>query len=105
MFQKVTLGDEFLADIGLSDLSDAEKEQVLEDVRTTLEARVGVKCGQGLSVEQANQFNDITSGDDPKPAMDWIEANIPNYQDVVLQELETMLDQIKNNTLSYIKQL
>ncbi len=105
MFQLVTLDDEFLADIGLSDITDAEKQQVLEDVRTTLEAKVGVKLIQGLSDEQVNQFNDITTGDEPQPAIDWMETNIPNYQDVVMQELDTIVEQIKNNTMSFIKQL
>ncbi len=105
MFQLVTLDDEFIADIGLSDLSDTEKQQVLEDVRTSLEAKVGVKLVQGLSEEQVNQFNDIIKGDDSKVAMDWLENNVPNYQDVVMEELEAIVEQIKNNNLSFIKQL
>lgn len=105
MFQLVTLDDEFLADIGLSDLSDAEKQQVLEDVRTTLEARVGVKLVRGLSEEQVKQFNDFIAGDDPKTAMDWIEKNIPNYQDIVMQELDLIIEQIKHNNLIFIKRL
>ena len=105
MFQLVTLDDEFLADIGLSDISDAEKQQVLEDVRTSLEAKVGVKLVQDMSEEHVNQFNDIIKGDDSKVAMDWLENNVPNYQDVVMEELEAIVEQIKNNNLSFIKQL
>ena len=105
MFQLVTLDDEFLADIGLSDISDAEKQQVLEDVRTSLEAKVGVKLVQDMSEEHVNQFNDIIKRDDSKAAMDWLKNNVPNYQDIVMQELEALVEQIKNNNLSFIKQL
>jgi len=105
MFQVTTLDDKFIADIGLANISEAEKKQVLEDVRTTLEAKVGVRLTNGLSDDQVNQFNDILSGDDSKVAMDWMDSNIPNYRDVALQEYDAILEQIKNNTLSFVKQL
>ena len=105
MFQLVKLDDEFLASIGLADLSDEEKKEVLEDVRTALEAKVGVKLTQGLSDEQVDQFSNMLAGDDHNAALEWMETNIPNYREVVMQELDAIVDQIKHNNLSYVKRL
>jgi len=105
MFQIVILDDKFLINVGLGHLSTDEKKQALEDVKTALEARVGVKLTQSLSDDQVNQFNDILSNDNLNIATEWMENNIPNYREVVMQELDAIVDQIKHNNLAFIKRL
>jgi histidinol dehydrogenase len=105
MFQLVTLDDKFLNDIGLTDLSAEEKKQALDNIRVTLESRVGVKITQGLSDDQVDQFSNIISSDNQNEAIIWMNKNIPNYQDIVMQELDAIIDQIKKNSLSFIAKL
>lgn len=105
MFQLVKLDEEFLASIGLADLSDDEKKEALDDIKTALEAKVGVKITQNLSDEQVDQFSNLLSGTDHNAALSWIETNIPNYREIVMQELDAIVDQIKHNNLAYVKRL
>ena len=105
MFQSVTLDDEFLTDIGLTDLSDEEKQQTLESIKVALDAKVGAKITQDLSDEQINQFNNIVASDDSTATLEWIEKNVPNYQDIVMQELDIIIEQIKHNNLMFVKRL
>ena len=105
MFELVKIDDQFLADLGLTDLSDEEKTEVAEKIRTALESKVGIKLTHSLSENQLDEFNNIVSGDDPKAALDWMETNMPNYREVVMIELDAIIDQIKHNNLSFIKRL
>jgi histidinol dehydrogenase len=105
MFELVKIDDQFLTDLGLAHLTDEEKQEVAEKIRTALESKVGIKLAHSLNEDQLNEFNGIIGGDDPKAAMDWMEKNMPNYRDVVMDELDAIIDQIKHNNLSFIKRL
>jgi hypothetical protein len=60
MFQ---LDDKFLADIGLNDLPDDQKQAFLQHIYEELELRVGTRLSDGLSDEQLEQFEKIIDRD------------------------------------------
>lgn len=105
MFQPVTIDDKFLTDVGLGDLSSEDSQQAIDNIRESLEAKVGIKITQSLNDTQVDDFNNLLSGDDPKSASDWIENNIPNYREIVMKELDSIIEQIKLNNFSFIKRL
>lgn len=76
MFQ---LDDKFLADIGLNDLPDDQKEAFLQHIYDELELRVGTRLSDGLSDEQLEQFEKVIDRD--QATIDaWIAQYVPNYQ-------------------------
>ena len=76
MFQ---LDDQFLADIGLNELPDDQKQAFLQHIYEELELRVGTKLSDGLSDEQLEQFEKIIDRD--QPSVDaWLAQYVPSYQ-------------------------
>lgn len=76
MFQ---LDDKFLADIGLSDLPDDQKQAFLQHIYEELELRVGTKLSDGLSDEQLEQFEKVIDRD--QATIDgWLQQFSPDYQ-------------------------
>lgn len=76
MFQ---LDDKFLADIGLNDLPDDQKQAFLQHIYEELELRVGTKLSDGLSDQQLEQFEKIIDRDQATIEA-WIAQYIPGYQ-------------------------
>ena len=60
MFQ---LDDKFLADIGLNDLPDEQKQAFLQHIYEELELRVGTRLSDGLSDQQLEEFEKIIDRD------------------------------------------
>ncbi len=76
MFQ---LDDKFLADIGLNDLPDDQKQAFLQHIYEELELRVGTKLSDGLTDEQLEQFEKVIDRD--QATIDsWLQQYAPNYQ-------------------------
>lgn len=51
--------ENFLAEVGMSNLSAEEKEKILARAEETLEMRVGEKISEGLTAEQLIEFEGI----------------------------------------------
>ncbi len=85
MFQ---LDDKFLADIGLNDLPEDQKQPFLQHIYEELELRVGTRLSDGLSDEQLEQFEKVIDRD--MPTIDaWIQQFVPNYtEDQVFQRMQ-----------------
>ncbi len=75
MFQ---LDENFLNDIGLGSLPEAQKKPFLQHIYEELELRVGTRLSDGLSDEQLEEFESII---DHKAEVinGWLEKNIPQY--------------------------
>lgn len=75
MFQ---LDDTFLADVGLADLPEAEKQPFLQHIYQELELRVGTRLSEGMTDEQLAQFESIIDRkmDVVEP---WLAQYVPNY--------------------------
>lgn len=89
------LDDNFLAEIGLAGLPDAEKKQMLNHIYETLELRVGMKLAENMSDQQLDDFEKLMDSGDETGALKWLETNVPNYKDVVASELETLKNEVK----------
>ncbi|HEX8390524.1 MAG TPA: DUF5663 domain-containing protein [Candidatus Saccharimonadales bacterium] len=77
MFQ---LDDQFLQDVGLSDLPDDQKQAFLQHIYSELELRVGTKLSEGMSEDQLAEFEAFVDHDDDKVTA-WFERHMPNYAD------------------------
>lgn len=75
MFQ---LDDTFLADVGLADMPEAEKQAFLQHIYEELELRVGTRLSDGMSDAQLAEFEAII--DRKMEVVDaWLVQFFPNY--------------------------
>jgi len=88
MFQ---LDDKFLADIGLGDLPDDQKQAFLQHIYEELELRVGTKLSDGLNDQQLEEFEKIIDRD--HGVIDgWLTAHVQDYMnDQVFQRMQQAL--------------
>lgn len=88
MFQ---LDDKFLADIGLNDLPDDQKQAFLQHIYEELELRVGTKLSDGLSDQQLEEFEKIIDRD--QATIDtWLNAHVQDYlSDEVFKRMQQAL--------------
>ncbi len=95
--------DNFLNDVGLGGLPDDQKKAFLQHVLETLELRVGTRLSEGLTDEQLEAFEQLSPDPADTPeiaqqkqqaALQWLEANRPDYKQVVQEEMQKLKDEI-----------
>lgn len=89
------LDDELLQQLGLAALPPAEKNKMLAHIYETLELRVGMKLAEQMTDAQLDEFESYIDKNDEAGALKWLEANFPNYKQVVADELEKLKAEIK----------
>ena len=75
MFQ---LDENFLNQVGLSELPEEQKKPFLQHIYQELEMRVGTKLSDGMSDEQLEEFGLIIEQKDDAVNL-WLINNAPNY--------------------------
>ncbi len=89
------LDDNFLEQLGLGALPAEDKKKMLGHIYETLERNVGMKLAQDMTDQQLDDFEKLMESGDEAGALKWLEANVPNYKQVVASELEALQTQIK----------
>jgi hypothetical protein len=79
----IKLDDDLLQALGLGALPPEEKRKLLAHIYETLEMRVGMKLAEQMSDAQLAEFERFIEVNDEPGALAWLEANFPNYKDVV----------------------
>jgi hypothetical protein len=87
----------WLTQQGITGLTDDDAQSLLQYVYSELEIRVGVKLSEGLSEGQLEEFEELAKAGDDQRQLDWLEANCPNYKEVVQQELQTLATELREN--------
>lgn len=91
----IKLDDDLLQELGLAALPAEEKKKLLAHIYETLEMRVGMKLAEQMSDAQLTEFEQFIDKNDEAGALKWLEANFPNYKDVVAQEFERLKTEIR----------
>ena len=89
------IDNDFIAELGLAALPEAEKQALIAQIVETLEMRVGTVLASGLTEAQLTEFEGFMNRNDQEGALKWLEANAPNYKEVVKGELERLKGEIK----------
>ncbi len=76
------IDDQFMNEVGLADMPEAEKQAFMQHAEEELEVRVGQALGMNLTDAQLMEFEEI---DDLDQAADWLSANAPNFREVAEQ--------------------
>jgi hypothetical protein len=91
----IKLDDNLLQELGLGSLPPEEKKKMLAHIYETLEMRVGMELAKQMTDAQLNEFEEFINRNDEAGALRWLEANFPNYKDVVAAEFEKLKLEIK----------
>lgn len=91
----IKLDDDLLQQLGLGALPQEEKQKLLAHIYETLEMRVGMKLAERMSDAQLREFEQFIERNDEQGALRWLEANFPNYKDVVAAEFEQLKNEIR----------
>ncbi|USN96409.1 MAG: hypothetical protein H6797_05020 [Candidatus Nomurabacteria bacterium] len=88
MFQ---LDEKFLADIGLSDMPDDQKQAFLRHIYEELELRVGTRLSEGLSDLQLEEFEKIIDKD-MTTVDNWLSVHVQDYMnDEIFKRMQQAL--------------
>ena len=91
----IKIDNDLLVELGLGSLPDAEKNGLLKHIYETLEMNVGMRLADQMSNEQLDEFEKYFDAKDDAGAFKWLEANFPNYKDIVQQEFDKLKGEIK----------
>jgi hypothetical protein len=86
----IKLDNDLLTELGLASLPEEEKKKLLAHIYETLEMRVGMKLAEQMNDSQLTEFEQFIDRNDEQGALKWLEANFPNYKDVVASEFEVL---------------
>ena len=87
------INEEFLQEVGLSAMPEAQKQDFLDYVKEELEVRIGERISKGLTEAQLNQFDML----DKAKAAEWLEINRPDYREIVAKTIDEMKSEIRAN--------
>jgi hypothetical protein len=93
----IRLDNALLTDLGLDGLSVSVATAMLSFMYSELEMRVGKELTGRLSETQMDEFEALVDGADETGALAWLEANVPDYQDVVRRELDLLQAEVASN--------
>jgi hypothetical protein len=97
----IKLDDDLLKELGLETLPKEEKTAFLRHMYETLEMRVGTRLAERMSEQQMLEFEQFINSGDEQGAFKWLEANFPNYKQVVAEEF----DKLKAEVLPLVPQI
>lgn len=92
-----------LDEIGLGSLPPEEKNRMLRHIYETLEMRVGMTLAAQMTDQQLDEFEVLAKQNDDTAALEWLEANFPNYKQVVEDELSKLKAEIKQDAQALIE--
>lgn len=88
------LDEGFLREVGLSVMSDTEKQAFLSYIQEELEVRVGEGIAEGMTEEKMKEFENAQTDEETEK---WLEANKPNYREIVEKTIEELKNEITRN--------
>lgn len=83
--------ENFMAEVGLSEMPTAEALAFMEHAEEELEVRVGQEISAELSNVQLNEFAGIS---DKQVARAWLEENVPDFREKVAKVFEGFKQEI-----------
>lgn len=99
---QIQLDEELLKELGLDNFSEEDKDAILASIAETLQLKIGVKLVQLLGETKLEEFNKLTEEGKGIDAMNYLKENVPNYEDIVKEELDALKSNIKDTSKSIL---
>lgn len=88
----ITIDENTLTSLGINLGDDADS--FLKDLEQQLHERVGAALLELLDDEEAKEFIALSEAGDDDATESWINTHIPDYEDVVQDEVDILLGEI-----------
>ena len=83
---------EFLAAIGIENAPN--RDEIVANLEDLAQQKLTIKIAEKLTAEQLEEFNNLT---DEVTATNWLNANLPDFFDLVTESLAEMKNEILQN--------
>ncbi len=90
---------EFLTAIGINNAPEDVKAKLIAGIENLAEKKLITRLSDIVTDEQAEQFGSIT---DEQEAANWLNANIPNFQEIVTEVLAEIKDDIMQHKAAVV---
>ena len=88
------LDEEFLREVGLVAMPDAQRKAFLEYAQEELEVRVGEEIAAGMTEDKMKEFEAAETDEETEK---WLNENKPNYRELVDKTIAELKDEISRN--------
>ncbi|MBR3320256.1 hypothetical protein IKG20_03065 [Candidatus Saccharibacteria bacterium] len=88
------LDEEFLREVGLVAMPDAQRKAFLEYAQEELEVRVGEEIAAGMTEDKMKEFEAAETDEETEK---WLNENKPNYRELVDKTIAEFKDEISRN--------
>ncbi|MBQ2623441.1 hypothetical protein IJG12_03955 [Candidatus Saccharibacteria bacterium] len=90
---------EFLTAIGINNAPEDVKAKLIAGIENLAEKKLITRLSDIVTDEQAEQFGSIT---DEQEAANWLNTNIPNFQEIVTEVLAEIKDDIMQHKAAVV---
>jgi hypothetical protein len=94
--------DSLLAGLDLSQFSESQQAEILQNLYTRLEDKVGDQVAAIVSDEQFAEFEDVVAQANDERLNDWLDHNIPTYAEITESVLEQLKQEVAANPQSFL---
>jgi predicted nucleic acid-binding protein len=92
-----------LAGIDLSQFNEAEQGKILENLYQRLEDRVGRQVEAIVPDTKFDEFETLIDSMDEKKLSQWLDVNVPDYDDIVQKTLDQLKQEVTANPTSFLE--
>lgn len=93
----IELDTTIIDEIGLKDLPQESKEQLLEIYLQAIELKVGQVIDGRLSDIQTDEMMDIIKAEDQGKLNEWLKVNVPDYEEIVKEQAYILKEDFKKD--------
>ena len=90
---------EFLTAIGIDNAPEDVKAKLIAGIENLAEKKLITRLSDIVTDEQAEQFGSIT---DEQEAANWLNTNVPNFQEIVTEVLAEIKDDIMQHKAAVV---
>lgn len=94
--------DKFFDQVGLSRMKAEDRPAFAKYIRERLEIRIGSRFTRQMTEQQVDELNKILDNPDKQVVSDWLSSNIPNYRNVVADEVARLKAEIRANAAAIL---
>ena len=94
--------DNLLTGINLDQFSEADQQKIQEKLYRQLENQVGAKVESVVTDEQFAQFESVVDQGDEDKLDEWLEKNVPNYEQITSEILQQLKQEIAANPQNFL---
>ncbi|HET9721674.1 MAG TPA: DUF5663 domain-containing protein [Candidatus Saccharimonadales bacterium] len=94
-----------LEDLDLSSYSPKQAQAIAQNIYAALEDRVGDQVANLISDEQFDQYEVLIDQADDQKLDQWLDANVPNYDQLVEITLQSLKQEFQANPTAFLASL